>query len=335
MRKSKWVIMGISYAVVLTCLTIGNLCSTFLVQSGVAASESSNAFDFDSTDSEASSSSGSGSGSSASEDSSTASSSSSSSAKTFSMSLSTKTYGASTGTVTYHVIDLQLDKLSHLRTHLATNSSGQAGTNIKATVANQIADVESGGSTVEAAINGDYCFYSGRDGYVIRNGTTYRSSRRDDYATYDDFAIFKDGSILSYSEGDYSASTIASMNGGCYQSFCFGPTLVKEGSVNISKSTEVDQSAQVNPRTALGFIDSLHYVFFASEGRTKSYSHGFTLYEVATIMKGLGCQYAYNLDGGGSTTMYYDGTRINTPCNSSSGGYSERAVSDMIYAVKS
>jgi exopolysaccharide biosynthesis protein len=72
-------------------------------------------------------------------------------------------------------------------------------------------------------------------------------------------------------------------------------------------NSEVDQSMTSNPRTAIGIIDNLHYVFVVSDGRT-SQSAGLTLYELANIMKDLGCTTAYNLDGGGSSTMYFNGT---------------------------
>ena len=83
-----------------------------------------------------------------------------------------------------------------------------------------------------------------------------------------------------------------------------------------------------NPRTAIGEISPLHYVFVVSDGRT-SESAGLSLYELATVMKDLGCEVAYNLDGGGSSTMYFNGQVINNPTNGTSSG--ERSVSDIVY----
>ena len=86
-----------------------------------------------------------------------------------------------------------------------------------------------------------------------------------------------------------------------------------------------------NPRTAIGQIDELHYVFVVSEGRTSD-NAGLSLYQLAQFMKSLGCTTAYNLDGGGSSTMYFDGEVINDPTGGgrgSSGG--ERKVSDIVY----
>ena len=47
-------------------------------------------------------------------------------------------------------------------------------------------------------------------------------------------------------------------------------------------------------------------------------------------MVDLGCQVAYNLDGGGSSTMYFDGDVINRP----QGTDNERGTSDILYIGK-
>jgi exopolysaccharide biosynthesis protein len=66
-----------------------------------------------------------------------------------------------------------------------------------------------------------------------------------------------------------------------------------------------------------------------SDGRTTE-SVGLSLLQLAEIMDQLGCEQAYNLDGGGSTTMYFNGEVINNP--TSNGRKSkERSVSDIVY----
>ena len=84
-----------------------------------------------------------------------------------------------------------------------------------------------------------------------------------------------------------------------------------------------------NPRTAIGIIDENHYVFVVSDGRT-SESEGLSLYELAEFMESLGVTTAYNLDGGGSSTMYFNGTVVNNPTTSGK-TISERSVSDIVY----
>ena len=66
-----------------------------------------------------------------------------------------------------------------------------------------------------------------------------------------------------------------------------------------------------------------------SDGRTAQ-SKGLTLYELAEFMQSAGAELAYNLDGGGSSTMYFNGEIINFPTTKNS-IFNERSVSDIVY----
>ena len=74
-------------------------------------------------------------------------------------------------------------------------------------------------------------------------------------------------------------------------------------------------------------------LFVVSDGRTEE-SAGLSLYELSEFLQELGCKTAYNLDGGGSSTMVFQGEGVNKP---TTGGdrISERAVSDIVYIKKS
>jgi exopolysaccharide biosynthesis protein len=69
-----------------------------------------------------------------------------------------------------------------------------------------------------------------------------------------------------------------------------------------------------------------------SDGRTDE-SQGLTLQELAQFMQKLGVKTAYNLDGGGSSTMYYNKEVVNNPTTSGR-NISERKVSDIVYIGK-
>ena len=84
-----------------------------------------------------------------------------------------------------------------------------------------------------------------------------------------------------------------------------------------------------NPRTAIGIYDDLHYVFVVSDGRTDE-SEGLSLYQLAEFMQSLGVTTAYNLDGGGSSTMYFNGEIVNNPTTNGK-SIKERKVSDIVY----
>ena len=59
----------------------------------------------------------------------------------------------------------------------------------------------------------------------------------------------------------------------------------------------------IDPRTCLGYSDDGHVYFMVADGRVEFYSYGLTYPEMGSIMKALGCSWAVNLDGGGSTQM--------------------------------
>ena len=174
------------------------------------------------------------------------------------------------------------------------------------------------------AINGD--FYGARDsGYVIRNGQLLRNSIR----SYDqeDLVIYKDGSIEIIKEGDISAEEL--LENGAVQVFSFGPALIEDSGIAVDSSDEVGRAMASNPRTAIGIIDENNYVFVVSDGRTYE-SEGLTLKELAEFMQELNVKTAYNLDGGGSSTMYFNGQIVNNPTTNGR-SIEERSVSDIVY----
>ena len=69
----------------------------------------------------------------------------------------------------------------------------------------------------------------------------------------------------------------------------------------------VDQLAD---RTAVGYTADGQVILFICDGRIDT-SKGANTLEMAQIMKGLGCEGALNLDGGGSTGMWVSGEHIN------------------------
>ena len=113
------------------------------------------------------------------------------------------------------------------------------------------------------------------------------------------------------------------------QVFSFGPALVADGEIPVSQKDEVGKAMVSNPRTAIGVVAPLHYLFVVSDGRT-SQSAGLSLYEMAQLMQLLGAQTAYNLDGGGSSTLYFNGTVVNNPTTNGR-RIQERSVSDIVY----
>ena len=139
--------------------------------------------------------------------------------------------------------------------------------------------------------------------------------------------VYSDGSFGIINEAEVTAQEL--MDNGAMQVFSFGPAIVQNGSVAVSEGEEVGKAMASNPRTAIGIIDSCHYVLVVSDGRTNE-SEGLSLYQLAEFMQSIGVQTAYNLDGGGSSTMVFNGTVINNPTTNGR-SIKERSVSDIVY----
>lgn len=216
---------------------------------------------------------------------------------------------------TIYVADVEVKDSSLLKTAFANNTYGKNVTEKTSTIASSINAI--------LAINGDY--YGVQEyGYVLKNGTIYRNTAK---SNQQDLVIYKDGSWEIINESDMTLENL--VNKGAYNILSFGPALVEDSEVVVNTNTEVGQAMKSNPRTAIGIIDDNHYVFVVSDGRTSA-SSGLSIYELATFMKSLGCTTAYNLDGGGSSTMYFNGKVVNNPTTNGN-RISERKVSDIVY----
>lgn len=215
---------------------------------------------------------------------------------------------------TIYVADVQLTDSSYLKTALAQGSYGRNVTQKTSEIAESVDAV--------LAINGDY-YGAQEKGYVIRNGKLYRDTA---IANQEDLVIYEDGSFGIINESDVTAQEL--IRKGVVQTLSFGPALVQNGKITVSQNEEVGQAMASNPRTAIGIIDDNHYVFVVSDGRT-SESEGLSLYELAEFMDSLGVGTSYNLDGGGSSTMYFNGSVVNNPTGGM--GSNERSVSDIVY----
>ncbi len=214
-----------------------------------------------------------------------------------------------------YVADVRLSSPEYLKTALAQNAFGK---NVTAKTSEMAL-----ANNAVLAINGDY-YGAQETGYVLRNGVLYRDTAQEGQ---EDLVIYEDGSFEIIVEDQASAQEL--LDKGAVQILSFGPALVTDSEISVTADEEVGKAKSSNPRTAIGVIDDLHYVFVVSDGRTDE-SEGLSLYQLAQFVSGLGVKTAYNLDGGGSSTMVFNGTVINTP--TSTGKRSkERSVSDIVY----
>ena len=217
-----------------------------------------------------------------------------------------------------YVADVEVTDGTSILSAFANNTYGRNITDTTSDMAEE--------NNAVLAINGDY-YGARQSGYVIRNGVVYRNQG----SNGEDMVISKDGSLSFVSESDTTTDSLIQKQ--AWQVLSFGPVLVENGQVAVSENDEVGMAMASNPRTAIGTVAKNHYLFVVSDGRT-SESAGLSLYELANFMKSLGATNVYNLDGGGSSTMVFQGEVVNNPTTNGN-KISERAVSDILYIGKS
>jgi len=214
-----------------------------------------------------------------------------------------------------YVADITLADPTYLMTAFASNTYGR---NVTATTS---AIAEASGAIL--AVNGDF-YGARRSGYVVRDAEVFRDQAQS--ADQEDLAIMEDGTWRIIREGDISAADLVVQ--GARDVFSFGPGLVDGGRTVVEEGVEVDRAQASNPRTAIAYIGSSHYLFVVADGRT-SVSAGLDLVQLGDFLVGCGAQTAYNLDGGGSSTMWFQGQVVNQPTDGRS--HAERKVSDIVY----
>ena len=212
-----------------------------------------------------------------------------------------------------YVADIQVSSIDHLLTAFAEDTYGK---NITAKTS-EIAE----SNDAILAINGDF-YGSQESGYVLRNGVIYRDNAR---RNREDLVIDDSGDFYIINEDEVSLDSIDD----AYQVFSFGPALINDYEIQVDEDDEVGKAMASNPRTAICQVEENHYLFVVSDGRTDS-SLGLSLKELAEFLQTLDVKVAYNLDGGGSSTMYFNGEIINNPTTSGN-RVKERSVSDVIY----
>lgn len=179
------------------------------------------------------------------------------------------------------------------------------------------------------AINGDYCGFHDH-GVIIRGGELFRKQNSSRAL----LIVGADGKLSVLTDRTEKQGLVAQrlMNEGVWHTFEFGPVLVENGEAVTLHSTILRvEEGYLEPRTAIGQYadDPLHYLVIVVDGRREGYSEGCDLPTLQQLFVDYGVETAFNLDGGGSTTLYYNGEIINRPAAGE-----ERKVSDIIMFMR-
>ena len=219
--------------------------------------------------------------------------------------------------VTWHIAWVEIASPTQLRTAIA----GKKVTSKKDALPSKMAEV----NNAVVAINSDY-YTKDPDKTAFEYRMTQKI-RSNNNSKKDTLIIDRNGDfhLDRFIKGKNEASEYAKAHKDeIVNVFTFGPALVKDG-----QKMEIDEHYGYNPngrepRSAIGQVDTLSYVMVVAEGRGDSAGVNFA--ELAQKMYDLGCKQAFNLDGGNSSIMIFNGKSYQ-----GQPGGSERAQSDIIY----
>lgn len=165
-----------------------------------------------------------------------------------------------------------------------------------------------------------------RKGIVFANGQRLRKTN----PGRQQCVIFADGEMRTYPSKEISMKVLEDTGKEVWQTFLFGPALLDAEGHAIPKFTS--QVSVANPRAVIGYFEPGHYCLVQVDGRgAKSAlesgrrSVGLTLKQLSQFMENLGCKAAYNLDGGQSALMWFNGRVLSTPYKNG------RSVGDIVY----
>jgi len=159
------------------------------------------------------------------------------------------------------------------------------------------------------------------DGFVV--SAVGEATQKFSNVQIGDEMIFDEDYINTEYTGDFNAAIHV---------ISAGPTLVKDGEIYVTADAEQfpdDIRVGRAPRSAVGITKYGDYIFAVVDGR-QAHSKGCTLKEWAKILRdNFGAVEAINLDGGGSTELYFKGKLVNSP----SDGH-ERPVGDALTILR-
>ena len=173
------------------------------------------------------------------------------------------------------------------------------------------------------AVNSDYWInpYIAKHGWFIRNSTELARYNK----ISNDFCVISDSGVMKtydYKSDTYDIEEIYNTDYPT-QVWYFGPALL---TADGQPKTITGGVSKINPRTVIGYYEPGHYCFMVVDGaRSGGKSRGLTLTELSAYCAEYGMTAAYNLDGGDSSVLYFNGVNY---------GHNGRNVSDIIYIAE-
>ena len=209
----------------------------------------------------------------------------------------------------YHVADIYVKDVTSIKTAAARSFDTRYERTVK--------DIASDAGAL-LAIDGD-TYTRVKKSFVIRNGVLYRDTPIENT---DICILYRDGRMETKKWGEFTMEEVVASDP--WQVWGFGPALLDEN----GHAVEIEHKlSSWNPRAVIGYYEPGHYCLVIVDGRDHEWSEGVRLSALSRLMEDLGCKAAYNLDGGDSAVMYWNGEIISKSRNET------RVISDIIYIL--
>ncbi len=144
-------------------------------------------------------------------------------------------------------------------------------------------------------------------GFILHEGKYLLGEQVGDEERVDFIGMTKNGSLIA---GQYNKRELREL--GAVEGLTFGPPIIVNGEKMIKSG---DGGWGISPRSAIGQKRDGTILFLVIDGRQPGYSIGATLADMQNILYEQGAYTAANLDGGSSTTLYYNGKVVNKPAD--------------------
>lgn len=222
---------------------------------------------------------------------------------------------------TVHVIEVD-QKSYHVDVDLGIRGKSEKVSTI-------VKSKQAAGLKIVAGINaGFFVFNSTKEhlGLYIDDGLYYSPPS----PNFVDFIYYKDGTTELVNLMGYDQKRLSDLQAKAHWAIGTSYSLVQNGRINLENATKFDHYKYRHPRTLMGVKANGSFLLVTVDGRTSG-NLGVTAQQSAEIMMSLGAVQAFNLDGGGSTTMVIVENGVarvkNTPSNN---GRVERSVGSVM-----
>ena len=158
------------------------------------------------------------------------------------------------------------------------------------------------------AVSGDFTLTRYKNGgLVTRNGEILQQKHD---PRYDVGVIYRDGRMETYTGQDTPVEQLLS-DPEVWQILGFGPELLDENGQPKTQFNDPKKVSRGNIRNVVGYYEPGHYCFlYIPPYKVRQDRTCLNMWELSELMHSLGCVRAFNLDGGATAGMYFNGKLV-------------------------